>query len=149
MQDSSEVRANVFNRQGFGKGLENTCSLAKNHTNVKSPRASRLKTTTTTKNLCNKHNLTVNGCKKPQTSKAQLLFVQADHACTLHYIFKINGWTTRLKPVLAKPESNSQIKEAINQLRKTFSCWCYSGGWGISVKSMINFNIYLLYIQCF
>lgn len=41
--DSSEVRANIFNLQLFGKECENTCSLAKNYSNMKLPQASKFK----------------------------------------------------------------------------------------------------------
>lgn len=41
--DSSEVRAKIFNLQLFGKEHENTCSLAKNYTNMELPQASKLK----------------------------------------------------------------------------------------------------------
>lgn len=68
MQDSSEVRAKIFNLQRFGKERENTCSLAKNRTNTKLPRASKFKTKQQ-KVLFTKHSFTAIGCEKPKRQK--------------------------------------------------------------------------------
>ena len=72
MQDSSEVRAKIFNLQLFGKERENMCSSAKNHTNMKLPQASKFflkKRKKQNKNLFTKHNANVIGCEKPKCQK--------------------------------------------------------------------------------
>lgn len=75
--DSSEVRANIFNLQLFGKECENTCSLAKNYSNMKLPQASKFKKKPKT-NRFTKHNFTVVGCEKLKCQK---------HSS---YLFKLN-----------------------------------------------------------
>lgn len=59
--DSSEVKAKIFNLQLFGKEHENTCSLAKNYTNMELPQASKLKKKKQEQNLFTKHNFTAVG----------------------------------------------------------------------------------------